>query len=97
MVDVELNEEKKYAIITTDKARTKYILEKDRSGFVFFEFRVTSGTLPEQLKGKYSSLAKGIEAFKAYERSMKQTQASKNEELHQERKARRAELHPESS
>lgn len=97
MVNVEINEDAKIATLTTDKANVTYTLQKDNSGFIFFEFRVSSGNLPEELKGKYSSLLKGVEAFKAYERKMKQTQASKNEEFDKARKARRAELQSESS
>ena len=97
MVDVKVFPDQKYAVITTDKANCKYILEKDRSGYVFFEFRTNRGQLPKELKGKFSSIEKGIECFKAYERQMKQTQASKNDELDRARKARRAQLQSENS
>ena len=97
MVEVELAEDGTFALLSTDKSRTNYSIVKDRSGHIFFQFKIDKGTLPDELKGKYSSIQKGVEAFQSYERRMNQTQASKNEELDKARKSRRAELQPKVS
>jgi len=67
MVDLEINEDERYAILKTDKSKATYRLVKDRSGHRFFEFKIDKGTLPVELQGKYTSLLKGVEAFKQYE------------------------------
>jgi hypothetical protein len=97
MVDVEIIHDEQKAILKTDKTTVTYTLEKDITGFRFFEFRLSKGYIPKDLEGKYTSLEKGIEAFKKYEKTLKQSQASKNEELDKARKARNAKLHTETS
>lgn len=97
MVDVKINRDQKWAILKTNKSMLEYKIVKDISGFIFFEFKVDKGTLPQELKGKYTSLDKAIEAFKAYERGMKQTQPAKRQEIAEEKEIRRAKLLTESS
>lgn len=96
MVDVELHEEERYAILKTDKLKTTYTVVKDNSGHRFFEFKVSDGPLPKQLQGKFSSLRKAVEAFENYERVIKQSFAVKREEIENERKTRRAKLQSEN-
>lgn len=97
MVEVKIFPDQKYAIITTSKTNCTYTLVKDNSGFVFFEFKVDRGQLPAELKGKFSSIEKGVEFFKSYERRMSQTQSAKNVELGKLRERRSAELQSENS
>lgn len=97
MVDVkEIHNEKK-AILTTDKRKESFTLEKDMSGYSSFIFKVSRGKVPEQLAGRYTSIQKGVEAFEAFDRSIKMSQAVKREVIAEERKAQRAELHTENS
>jgi len=92
----EVPSEKK-AILTTDKRKESFTLEKDTSGYSSFIFKVSRGKVPEQLAGKYTSIKSGIEAFKSFERSIKMSQAVKREVIAEERKAQRAELYTENS
>lgn len=53
-------------ICRSDKLVTDILIEKANDGFVFFEFRVTKGSVPKELSGKYSSINKAKEAVTAY-------------------------------
>jgi len=50
----------------SDKLVTDILIEKANDGFVFFEFRVTKGSVPKELSGKYSSINKAKEAVTVY-------------------------------
>lgn len=97
MADVKEFPDERYAIITSKKFTAEYTVQKDRSGHRFFEFKISKGNLPEELKGKFSSISKAVDAFEAYERVTKQTQPAKRKELQEEREAKRAKLHSQSS
>lgn len=97
MVDVEEFPDLKYAVLATDKRAEKFILEKDKSGYAHFVFRVSKGLVPEQLQGKYTSLRKGIEAFKSFEATTKQSDAMRQKELQEFREKRRAKPTAESN
>lgn len=97
MVEVEESRDKMSATIKTDKRAEKYIVEKDRTGFIFFVFRSTKGPVPNALSGKYSSIQKAVEAFKAYERGLKESNALRQKELQEFREVRRATANAESS
>lgn len=90
MVDVEEHLEHKYVVLSTDKRLEKYTLEKDNTGYAHFSFRVSKGPVPESLQGKFTSLAKGIEAFKLYENGLKESNAVRQKELQEFREQRRA-------
>lgn len=89
MVDVEEHLEEKYVVLRTDKRTEPFFLEKDRSGYAHFVFRTTKSQLPECLQGKFTSIQKGIDAFKQFDRSTKQSVASRQEELQNFREKRR--------
>lgn len=97
MVDVEEHLDYKYVILSTDKRLEKYTLEKDNSGYAHFSFRVSKGPVPEGLQGKFTSLEKGIEAFKSYERGLKESNAVRQKELQEFREQRRAKSSTESN
>lgn len=89
MVDVEINYAEQFAVLKTDKREAVFTLFKDpyRFGFIF---KVNKASVPEELSGRFSSLTKGIEFFKSYERTIKESQAAKSERLAKHREERRA-------
>ena len=97
MADVKEFPDERYAIITTDKNNIEYRLAKDFSGYRFFEFKTNRGPLPEELKGKFSSIRKGVEAFEAYERSIKRSNTKRRDDWQEEKEAKRAQLQSERS
>lgn len=97
MVDVEEYPDERYAILKTDKKSCEYRLVKDMTGHRFFEFRVSKGFVPEELSGKYTSLEKGIEAFKQFEKNLTKSKTVKRDEWQAEKEAKRAKLHTETS
>lgn len=96
MVDVEQDPEGHYVILTTDKRVEKFYLEKDRSGYAHYVFRTSKGPLPDVLKGKFTSIQKGIEWFNAFDRAIKESNAVRQNELQKHREARRAKSSSES-
>lgn len=65
-------------ICRSDKLVTDILIEKANDGFIFFEFRVTKGSVPKELSGKYSSINKAKEAVTAYLNKKNDTVAAKN-------------------
>ena len=97
MVDLEINRDEQWVVFSTDKMKAKYKLTKDRSGHRFFEFSVDKGALPKELRGKFSSLEKGIKHFTNYERTLKKSHRVRRDEWQEEKEANRVKLHSESS
>ena len=64
-------------ICKSDKLVTDILIEKSNDGFVFFEFRVTKGSVPKELSGKYSSINKAKEAVTAYLNQKSESVAAK--------------------
>ena len=98
MVDVEINYNTNSAVMKSDKMTNEVRVQKDRSGFRFFEIVVSSGSVPEELKGRYSSIANAVAAFKTYEHKIRKTKSVRRKEFAEEREERQlAKLHSESS
>lgn len=90
MVDVEEFPEEQKAIVGSDKRVEKYIIEPDNRGYGFFVFKSNKGPLPEELSGRYTSIKKAVASFEQFERTTKQSPASRQRELQEYREARRA-------
>lgn len=97
MVEVEEFPDKAIAVMATSKRKEKYTLQRDRTGYSSFVFSVTRGPLPETLAGRFTTIQKGIEAFRQYDREIKMSQAVKRDVIAAERKAQNAELLSKSS
>jgi uncharacterized protein YegP (UPF0339 family) len=67
-----------------------YTIRKDNSGYIFFEIVADNGSIPADLKGKYSSLDKAKKAVVAYLRDKKETVAARRENFAKERAERKA-------
>lgn len=85
---VDLNLEGQFARIESTKHKTDFIVGKTRSA-LFFTVRVTKGSLPAELSGKYTSLEKGVEAVESFVRNAKETFAVRSDRLHEERQQRK--------
>lgn len=80
-------------VVKSDKMVSDIIIQKDQSGFIFFEVLVSRGIIPQELAGKYTSLPKAKEAVANYLNSMKQTVAARRESFAKEREERKALKH----
>jgi hypothetical protein len=94
MVDAKIDYENKQAVFKTDKTKITYTLEKDVTGFCFYEFKASKGPLPKELEGKFNSLDKGKEAFEKFDRNKKVTVAKYSE---QRQKAKNEQLQSKAS
>ena len=65
-------------ICRSDKLVTDILIEKSNDGFVFFKFRVTKGSVPQELSGKYTSINRAKEAVTAYLNRKSDSVAAKN-------------------
>lgn len=66
MIDYQEFPEKQMCICTTDKLKTKVIIQKSVGGNIFFEFKFEKGSLPKELSGRYTSIKKaqlGLEKY----------------------------------
>lgn len=94
---VELDQEKQIARVQSPKHKTDYIVSKLRSQ-MYFTVRVTVGSPPKELSGKYSSLEKAVDAVRQYVKNSKESFAVRSERLHEERQQRKhAESKPKTS
>lgn len=86
MVDVDL--EKQYARISSEKHKTEFIVGKTRAA-MFFSIRATIGLTPNELSGKYTTLEKAVEAVETFVKNAKETFAVRSDRLHEERQKRK--------
>lgn len=66
MVEYEEYPEKQVCICTTEKLKTKVIIQKSVGGNIFFEFKFEKGKIPQELSGRYTSIKKaqiGLEKY----------------------------------
>ena len=96
MVDVERDWDKQEAVLKTDKRNTVFTLYKDKYGYGFL-FKVSEANVPKELSGRYSSIEKGIECFKNYELTIKESHAARSDRLAKLREERRAQPDPKDS
>lgn len=77
-------------VVKSDKMVKDIIIQKDRSGFIFFEVKFEAGQVPQELSGKYSSMLRAKEAVASYLNNMKETLAARRENFAKEREERKA-------
>lgn len=85
-VDTELQ----VCTIKSEKMATEVIVQKRPRDHHFFEVKFTTGSVPEELSGRYSSLDVGIKAVGDYLRSRRATSAVRRDTFAKERKQRNA-------
>lgn len=77
-------------VCKSDKMATNLIIEKELGGFIFFIVKVEVGTVPNQLNGRYSSIAEAKKAVTKYLHNKRETQAVRRENFSKERQQRKA-------
>lgn len=77
-------------VVKSDKMVSDIHIQKDRSGYIFFEILMEKGQTPEALSGKYSSMAKAKEAVALYLNNKEETKAARRENFAKEREERKA-------
>lgn len=91
LVEFEEYPEKQICICRCpEKMLTALTIQKDRSGFIFFEIVTEKGPTPAELSGSYSSIPKAKEAVEHYIRNMKETIGARRENFAKEREERKA-------
>lgn len=81
---------KQTCVVKSDKMVTDIRIQKDRSGYIFFEVTLEKGQVPEALSGKYSSMAKAKAAVAHYLDNKEETKAARRENFAKEREERKA-------
>lgn len=91
-MDAEFIEDaaKQVCVVKSSKMVSDIIIQKDRSGYIFFEVKLEKGQAPGELSGKFSSMLKAKEAVAAYLNNRKETKAARRENFAQEREERKA-------
>jgi hypothetical protein len=81
-------------ICKSDKMVTPLTIRKSRDGFIFFEVVTEKGSVPEELKGKFSNMPSAREAVAQYFRTMPETvaarRASFNKDFDERKKVKNA-------
>ena len=91
MVEFEEYPDKQLCICRCpEKMVGAYTIQKDNSGYVFYEVVADKGSTPADLKGKYSSIEKAKKAVVAHLRDKKETVAAHRENFAKERAERKA-------
>lgn len=65
--------------VTTDKTKSTFTVFKGNNGFVFYEIKVSNGSVPKALQGNYTRMEHGLKAVQDYIRGMKVTSAKKRD------------------
>ena len=66
MVEYQEYRDKQMCVCTTEKLKTKVIIQKAKGGNIFFEFFFEKGSLPKELSGRYTSIKKAQQALEKY-------------------------------
>lgn len=78
--------------ITSDKFNHAFKVVKTYDGFVFFEVRITSGSLPKELTGRYTRAKDAIKAVLTYEENAKPSATVERDRKAEKRKAQKEEV-----
>jgi len=89
MVEFEENYREQTCACTLDRQSSKLLIEKEPGGHIFFRVKTEKGILPQQLSGRYTSMAKAKEAIELFDLSTKQTSSARRTMLRAERELKR--------
>lgn len=76
-------------ICTSDKMSNTAKIDRIKDGFGFFQITFEKGKVPDQLSGRYSTLASAKKAFIAYEAGRGESEAVKRKYFVEEREKRK--------
>lgn len=77
------------SVCKSDKLVSDIIIQKSEDGFIFFEVKMTKGSVPEELSGRYSSLKTAKKAVVNYLHNKKESKAARRENFAKEREERK--------
>ena len=91
-MDAEFIEDaaKQICVVKSSKMVSDIIIQKDRSGYIFFEIRLEKGPAPAELSGKFSSMLNAKKAVANFLNARKETTAARRENFAKEREERKA-------
>jgi hypothetical protein len=90
MITLDHNTEKQTCKITSENMATAINVQKKPNDHHFFEIRFETGSVPEELSGRYSSVQAGVKAVENYLRNKRPTAAVRRDAYTEERKQRNA-------
>jgi len=76
-------------VCKSDKFVESIIIRKARDGFVFFEVSFENGSVPNSLRGKYTSMATAKKAVATYVANAKESRASRTKYFNEQREKRK--------
>ena len=91
MVHFEEDTANQRCVCKSDKLVTDIIIEKSIGGFKFFEIKVTKGSVPQALTGKFTSIRTAKNAVENYLRKKDDTPAARREYFAKAREERNKE------
>lgn len=91
MVHFEEDTANQRCVCKSDKLVTDIIIEKSIGGFKFFEIKVTKGSVPQALTGKFTSIRTAKNAVEDYLRKKDDTPAARREYFAKAREERNKE------
>jgi hypothetical protein len=89
MLTIEEFPDKQLCHITSEKMSAKITIKKASDGFIFFDVKFDRGAVPNELSGKYSSMAKAKEAVLSFLNNRKETESARRENFAKEREERK--------
>jgi hypothetical protein len=76
-------------VCKSDKFLESIVIKKARDGFIFFEVAFENGAVPNDLRGKYTSMKSAKKAVATYVDQAKQSNASRREYFNEQREKRK--------
>jgi hypothetical protein len=76
-------------VCKSDKFVENIIIKKARDGFVFFEVAFENGSVPNDLRGKYTSMRSAMKAVVTYVANAKESRASRTQYFNEQREKRK--------
>lgn len=87
-MNIDHNTENQTCVLKSDKMNSEILIQKKPNDHHFFEIKFTSGSVPDELSGRYSSIPAGIKAVEQYLNNKRPTAAVRRDKVTEERKKR---------
>jgi hypothetical protein len=76
-------------VCSSDKMSVAARIDRIKDGYGFFQITFEKGQVPEQLSGRYSTLAAAKKAFISYEANRKESEGKKREYFREQRELKK--------
>lgn len=81
MIEFDHDTQNQRCVCKTDKLTTNIIIEKEVGGFRFFIIKFESGSVPQELSGRYTSILKAQSGVEKYLRNKPQSVSARRKEF----------------